>query len=399
MMAISNTVLLVILIITFVLILGIFFLVGFCFASWCPFLCICSKRRKARVALKNILMNRSSSSNLVSQPCKRLNDLENQPVAIERNTDSASNIALKSYPMDSNHSAKICNATQSQICDGNSPNVDETHDLDFKSVLDNFDKSESCISHNFVEESRNESDLMPTLIAHPSQNAESIVQSEFDTFSLTLLLQYLIQTSTKPDDQAIRKVSDPFLDNYISVGEKVVIVKSFIGKTDTEFPSLQTGDLLRIIKFIVRDSDDSDEATGSIKSMRMAPKSPTRPRPRSRNQKQKQKQDYQPTSAITLESSNESFSSEIIIDKSDPIHKNIYCVGLLLNSYLDFNNDQLNLKLKVQETSSEEEEEATEDLIKEFPLSIVSLETTVVKSVLAGEVGEEEEEEEQAQMN
>ena len=99
--------------------------------------------------------------------------------------------------MDSNHSAKICNATQSQICDGNSPNVDETHDLDFKSVLDNFDKSESCISHNFVEESRNESDLMPTLIAHPSQNAESIVQSEFDTYSLTLLLQYLIQTSTK----------------------------------------------------------------------------------------------------------------------------------------------------------------------------------------------------------
>lgn len=71
---------------------------------------------------------------------------------------------------------------------------------------------------------------------------------------------------------------------------------------------------------------------------------------------------------------------------------------MLLNSYLDFNNDQLNLKLKVQETSSEEEEEATEDLIKEFPLSIVSLETTVVKSVLAGEVGEEEEEE-QAQMN
>ena len=100
--------------------------------------------------------------------------------------------------------------------------------------------------------------------------------------------------------------------------------------------------------------------------------------------KTKQKQDYQPTSAITLESSNESFSSEIIIDKSNPIHKNIYCVGLLLNSYLDFNNDQLNLKLKVQETSSEEEEEATEDLIKEFPLSIVSLETTVVKSVLAG---------------
>lgn len=176
-------------------------------------------------------------------------------------------------------------------------------------------------------------------------------------------------------------------------------MKSFIGKTDTEFPSLQTGDLLRIIKFIVRDSDDSDEATGSIKSMRMAPKSPTRPRPRSRNQKQKQKQDYQPTSAITLESSNESFSSEIIINKSNPIHKNIYCVGLLLNSYLDFNNDQLNLELKVQETSSEEEEEATEDLIKEFPLSIVSLETTVVKSVLAGEVGEEEEEEEQAQMN
>ena len=63
-------------------------------------------------------------------------------------------------------------------------------------------------------------------------------------------------------------------------------MKSFIGKTDTEFPSLQTGDLLRIIKFVVRDSDDSDEATGSIKSMRMAPKSPTRPRPRSRNQKQ-----------------------------------------------------------------------------------------------------------------
>ena len=56
-------------------------------------------------------------------------------------------------------------------------------------------------------------------------------------------------------------------------------MKSFIGKTDTEFPSLQTGDLLRIIKFVVRDSDDSDEATGSIKSMRMAPKSPPDPDP------------------------------------------------------------------------------------------------------------------------
>ena len=380
-MAISNTVLLVILIITFVLILGIFFLVGFFFASWCPFLFICSKRRKARITLKNFLMNPPSSSNLVSPTSKGLNDLENQPVVIEQNTDSASKIALNSYPMDSNHSAKVCNVAQPQAPNGNSPNIDETHDLDFKSVLDNFDKSDSSSnSHNFVEESRNESELMQTLIAHPSQNAESIAQSEFDTYSLTLLLQYLIQTSTKPDDQAIRKVSDPFLNNYISVGEKVVIVKSFIGKTDSEFPSLQTGDLLRIIKFIVHDSEDSDEAAGSIKSIRMAPKTPTKTR----------KQNYQPTSAITLESSNESFSSEIIIDKSDPIHKNIYCVGLLLNSYLDFNNDQLKLKLKVQETSSEEE--ATEDLIKEFPLNIVSLETTVVKSVLAGEVEEMEEE-------
>ena len=70
-------------------------------------------------------------------------------------------------------------------------------------------------------------------------------------------------------------------------------MKSFIGKTDTEFPSLQTGDLLRIIKFVVRDSDDSDEAT-ALSNLCEWHLNPTRPRPRSRNQN-KTKQDYQPT--------------------------------------------------------------------------------------------------------
>ncbi|RCK67432.1 hypothetical protein Cantr_02869 [Candida viswanathii] len=391
---ISNTTLFILLVITLVFVVVIFLIVFFCFPCCCrSFMFSRTKRRRLRMAITEFFEEQLDEN---KQPINQMDDLENQAGAQDpqNNADAASNVALNSFPMNSTNSTKppppsevaggaasgagaapaategthSSDPTQQQqqptagAAEGAVPSAfNDTRDLDFKSVLE-----------EYLEDNSGEEPVVQTIVANPSDPFNDIV-TRYDTYSRTVLLQLITEASRKPNEQMIREVSDPFLEKFISIGEKVVVVKPFIGKNDREFPLLQTGDLLRIIKFSIVDATDSD-ATGSIKSIHIGSAKAKCKAAEAKNE---------------LEGQTEYQAEEITIDRTDPNHGRIICTGILLDTYLDFNSHNNELKLKIKDEQENEEPNDTEsipfELIKEFPLSIVSLETTVVKTALYGD--------------
>ncbi|KAL6452264.1 hypothetical protein SBY92_001522 [Candida maltosa Xu316] len=399
---ISNTALLVLLILCLVFIVFLIFLFGyFCF-SWCPFLLFgCSKRRRTHRAFKNFLETQVLAKELDTSI--GLSDLENQPPTLERNIDAASNVALNSFPINSTQSTKNPQdgggetdkpsvplpvaddddttsnliggaaaaaaadaAVDSDIVTAARDITNGTSDSEFKSVPDTFGRE-----NFFPPQKQGDSEIVQTLIAQPSDP----MLNRCDSYSRTLLLQYIYDLSSKPNEQVIRKVGDPFSENFISIGEKVVVVQPFIGKTDREFSSLQTGDLLRIVQFYVGDGQEEDDiTTESIKSIRKFSK---------KKSVEESNQTAEDKHVCKICENN----TEITINREDPIHSKVVCTGILLDTYLDYDhNNHLNLKVKNESgnTDNENGELDVHDLIKEFPLHIVSLETTVVRTVLTG---------------
>lgn len=152
---------------------------------------------------------------------------------------------------------------------------------------------------------------------------------QFDSFSRTIMLQNLILENIG-DENIIREVRDGFLINTISLGGIVVVIKPFHGTGQFEFKSLETGDLLRIVKFfIMEDEDETGSSFGSI---------------------------------------------DTFIDKTHLAYSRIYCTGIILNSYLDYENSSVLLKVKNDGTFTGKEM----DLLKDFPLKVVSLESTLL---------------------
>lgn len=181
-----------------------------------------------------------------------------------------------------------------------------------------------------------------------SKGSPAPSSSGYDSFSRTVWVQKLLEKSS-PGETVIHKVRDPYSNNVISVGGIVVVVKPFHGKNTLEFASLHTGDLIRVFKFYVK-----EESPAIGKSLHIHPANPT-----------EQEQEEQETSDPALE----------FLDSDSAVYPNLYCTGLVLSTYLEYNVASGNMSLRMRESSSEGE------LVGDFPLSAISLETTVLKSV------------------
>lgn len=198
--------------------------------------------------------------------------------------------------------------------------------------------------------------LFPSLLFLKSQasansNHEIPSSSEYDSFSRTLWVQKLLEKSS-PGETVIYKARDPYSSNVISVGGIVVAVRPFHGKNRHEFSSLHTGDLLRIFKFFVKEDSPAVE-----KSLHIHP---------SKETKDDNGVGEPDSSAPALE----------FVDSDSFSYPNLYCTGLVLSTYLEYNVASGNMSLRMRDNSPEELE-----MVGDFPLSVVSLETTVLKSV------------------
>lgn len=201
-------------------------------------------------------------------------------------------------------------------------------------LLDIMFNRNTC-SSNFDEKTS-----LSTLAMEPSSNEQV---NQFDEFSRTLMVQHLIQTSLGSSGY-VRMVADPYLENDIIIGSIVVILKPL---PDI---NLQPGDLLRIIKFDVKESFDhkalniNNDFVGDD------------------NSHQTRKSSDNPSS----------FS----IGRNNEIYHNIYCTGILMNTYLEFDSNKETLVLKIKNTFDYSKQEV---FLKHFPLKIASLETTVLR--------------------
>lgn len=175
-------------------------------------------------------------------------------------------------------------------------------------------------------------------------------QDQFDSFNMTLMLQRILEKdiNSSQSNFLMKRVIDPYLDNMISVGGIVVVIKPFFGAEGYEFSCLQPGDLIRVVKFYVKD------ARVAPRKLKIA------------------KQNLNDSSPIFHFGDNGD-----LVDKQSEVYDNVYCSGVLLNTYLKADSNCLRLKVKALSQFAEQERE----LLKDFPLSCVSLETTLLTSV------------------
>ncbi|CCE78514.1 Piso0_001139 [Millerozyma farinosa CBS 7064] len=188
---------------------------------------------------------------------------------------------------------------------------------------------------------------------------------QYDSFTRTLMLQNIVNNANKNTNEfIIREVKDPFSKNNISMGGIVVVVKPFRGKYPSEFTFLQTGDLLRVVKFYIKEPQPEALFSTESKALNI-----TRPS----------------TSSIVAEHSGEENESQqfyrnydLCIDETNQHYRNVYCTGILLNTYLDFDNKTRDFALKFKKDSIRENEF---EILKDFPLNVVSLETTILRTM------------------
>ena len=323
-------------------------------------------------------------------------DLENQLHQVKsynapnntRISPLSSQIVLNSFP--------ISNANQNKSHSNHNTNtskdnIQHCNTLEYESAVEKFDNMTEGLfddlkqnpnlrrAHletiarrmSFIHYKRDGSNNIQTVLARPSEKKQNYISDQYDSFSRTLMLQSLIQDSVNNDERAIKEVRDPFLHHLVSVGGIVVVVKPFQGREEYEFKYLQPGDLLRIVKFYVR--QDSDQV--SVKSLSMM----------------KRENDNNISHEELINSNKDSVSGEvtldgyklhdeeIFVDKSDPNYGKIYCTGIILNTFLEYNSETSDLSLRVKKITSRTTSDY--DLLKDFPLNVVTLETTVLRSM------------------
>lgn len=163
---------------------------------------------------------------------------------------------------------------------------------------------------------------------------------QYDSLSRTLVIQKMLQ-----EKSPIKQVRDPYSESVIEVGVVVVVVKEFLGSEANEFKMLQTGDLLRVMKFYYKE-----------------------PKKEKQRVLQLSKQNDQEKEFI------DNNTKEEFMDQDDLKYDQIYCTGVILNTYLEYDGG---LSIRFRPTSEIRDGE----LMKDFPLSSISLETTVLRSV------------------
>lgn len=252
--------------------------------------------------------------------------------------------------------------------------------LDYRSAADTFNKLTQGLSHQTSQtktmkrmssiQYKKMGSQLKTVVAMPSKSEQVYLADQYDSFSRTVMLQNLIQNSVNEDQHTIRDVRDPFLNKLISVGGIVVVVHPFHGSEEFEFKSLQTGDLLRVVKFYIKEPEIEVNlpVRGLLGGL-------------SRLSKRISCGSESPFDLGSSDSTVDGHNidhGEVFLDKPDPNYPNINCTGILLSSYLEFVNENLSLKLKESAFNPELE------LLKDFPLRVISLETTLLTQISTG---------------
>lgn len=338
------------------------------------------RRLKSRVGLKNML-----NSILMKYSKKRGCDLEGQVninkspssvVNCETNFNSnstSSRLALKSctIPSDGNTTPQLCMGNVRDVNIVPCLNKDDatSYSLEYKDAIEKFNMPGGLFSDS-IERGlplQHESSLTYKMYGSDSNNFEfdskpleseqSYISDQYDSFTRTLMLQTLIGNSINNRKGAIKEIRDPFLESFISVGGIVVVVKSYHGTSSLDFPSLNPGDLLRVIKFYIKGDGNLSTSGGKCETISY--------------------DDSTDTADFKTGCRGSISGNGIYISRLDPNYTNIYCTGILLNTYLKYNKQTRDLSLRFKKDSIKNEFE----LIKDFPLLIVSLETTVLKTI------------------
>lgn len=268
---------------------------------------------------------------------------------------------------------KVINPQQSELIQGDSNGVSSNwleENVNIGNIGINISNGSSNSSLDYVSASEllgipknppqsrnNEQNLQDPVLSNTLITKNDI----YDSFSHTLYLQNLLEKQNSKESLKIRRIRDPYLGSYIVVGGIVVVVYPFQGSLDSEFTNLQPGDLLRITKFYVKENL-------TVNDGKIIENNPSTHRIEGRKQ----------LISGLLESdisiySLDTYTAELKVDYS-----NIYCSGIMLNTYLEFNNSQDNLTLKFRDTHVRE---VNMEMYKEFPLNVVSLETTVLRGL------------------
>ncbi|CUM66990.1 uncharacterized protein PRCAT00004677001 [Priceomyces carsonii] len=291
-----------------------------------------------------------------------------------------SNIALRSVPMSEKMLSPLSSAIDGDILVNISKDDNmNTDTLAYMSAMDHTNsrcevagegrkgfKENKVTSINY----NTKYNSLKTIIAEPSGMAFGNYD-QYDSFSRTLMLQKLIQCSK--DKKMIRQVRDPFLGSFISLGGIVVAVESFHGLHENEFNVLQAGDLLRIVKFYIKDEDEDKEINKSLRCT-------------SRITSEEIVDTNESTDIVDFtenlssqETMNKHSEIDIVMDTSDLKYDEVYCTGIILNTYLEYDANTSNLSLRFRESPISDTQE--KDLVKDFPLRVISLETTVLKNI------------------
>lgn len=196
------------------------------------------------------------------------------------------------------------------------------------------------------------------IIKRAPECLQSYISDQYASFNRSLLLQSLIENSiNSPKFMVLTELKDFHLDGMISVGGIAVVVEKFQGNHDFEFKSLNPGDLLHVVKFYIREKIDSDKGLSSNdrRSLFGDPKDSHCP---------KNNEACEPRYDLLSDESSQS-AKHVDYDR-------IYCTGVLLKSYLDYENSSKGVCLRSKKKNGKANEF---EILKDFPLKVVSLKT------------------------
>lgn len=185
----------------------------------------------------------------------------------------------------------------------------------------------------------------------------------WDTFSFTKVLGDLVRKQNTSQEFVIETARDLYLRNDIHIGGVVVVVLQFAGKLPDEFPFLYPGDMLRILRFYTRDNGKT--------SMRGLNRDSTLERGGSDGTSPEKDQDLCRDSFFALALDESATSLGLSGDLADS-NANTWCTGIILNTYIEQKGSGFLIFLR-------EKEMDVSDLVKDFPLRLVSLETTLLQ--------------------
>lgn len=370
-------------------VLGFFFV--FFFVSFMFFFCCCAVYVEdddisARtVSLKKLRLKYQQPDFWISWKKKTTNDLEKQTAATSSEGDleemgDSSRVALADFHGSSEKASDAEKPRSSKQQDMLSSRTDGLSKQEIEDVISEFNNMtdgllDSKMPVDSTKKKLTVSKRMTSLVykkkknnrchaslSDPTESEQCYLSDQYDSFSRTLMLQRLIENSINNKSEVIKTIKDPFLNNYISVGGIVVVVRPFKGEDEYEFGKLMPGDLLRILKFFVKGREQEDGHRDEQATMNTSYRHSTH---------------SDLSSKFSIDHNSDKNRKSVYLDDKDPNYKNIYCTGILLNTYLEHNETTKNLSLKLRNSTNWENDL---DYLKDFPLDIVSLETTVLRN-------------------